>query len=135
MVHCQNRCPRLILQSLQCSVLNECKQGKGKICTKVREAVKKIFAKSKNGRFSVIPALAGSVVILGHFLMARTVPPSFVEIGPKLRVLIPLTWEWPKRAKNRGEPQKMTPSSETEIFWGWSEWESCSPGYTCVMLC
>ena len=59
--------------------------------------------------------------------MAWTVPPSFVEIGPKLRLGIPLTWEWPKRAKNRGEPQKMTPNSETEFFWGWSEWESCSP--------
>merc|ERR1712218_488129 len=62
--------------------------------------------------------------------MARTVPPSFVEIGPKLRVLVPLTWEWPKLAKNRGEPQKMTPSSETEFFLGWSRWESCSPGYS-----
>ena len=27
-------------------------------------------------------------------------------------------WEWPERAKNRGEPQKMTPSSETENFLG-----------------
>ena len=27
---------------------------------------------------------------------ARTVPPSFVEIGPKLRVVAPLKWEWPK---------------------------------------
>ena len=27
-------------------------------------------------------------------------------------------WEWPKRAKNRGEPKKMTPSSETENFLG-----------------
>merc|ERR1712004_596726 len=52
------------------------------------------------------------------FLMVRTIPPSFVEIGPKLRVVAPLTWEWPKTAKNRGEPQKMTPSSETEIFFG-----------------
>jgi len=52
------------------------------------------------------------------FLMARTIFPSFVEIGPKLRVVAPLTWEWPKTAKNRGEPQKMTPSSETEIFLG-----------------
>ena len=50
--------------------------------------------------------------------MARTIPPSFVEIGPKLRVVAPLKWEWPKTAKNRGEPQKMTPSSETEIFLG-----------------
>ena len=30
------------------------------------------------------------------------IPPSFVEIGLKLRVGTPLTWEWPKRAKNRG---------------------------------
>merc|ERR1711978_598894 len=52
------------------------------------------------------------------FLMARTIPPSFVEIGPKLRVVALLTWEWPKTAKNRGEPQKMTPSSETENFLG-----------------
>ena len=29
-----------------------------------------------------------------------------------------LKWEWPKTAKNRGDPQKMTPSSETEIFLG-----------------
>ena len=50
--------------------------------------------------------------------MARTIPPSFVEIGPKLRVVALLMWEWPKTAKNRGEPQKMTPSSETEIFFG-----------------
>ena len=40
--------------------------------------------------------------------MVRTIPPSFVEIGPKLRVVAPLKWEWPKMAKNRGEPQKMT---------------------------
>ena len=67
-------------------------------------------------------------------MMARTVPPSFVEIGPKLRVLIPLSWHKPKRAKNRGEPQKMTPSSETDIFLGWSQWESCSPGYSGHLL-
>ena len=52
------------------------------------------------------------------FLMARTIPPSFVEIGPKLRVVALLTRQWPKTAKNRGEPQKMTPSSETENFLG-----------------
>ena len=68
------------------------------------------------------------------FLMARTVPPSFVENGPKLRVLIPLSWHKPKTAKNRGEPQKMTPSSETEFFLGWFQWESCSPGYSGHLL-
>ena len=64
------------------------------------------------------PAQTGSVVLLCHFSMARTIPLSFVEIGPKLRVVAPLKWEWPKTAKNRGEPQKMTPSSETENFFG-----------------
>ena len=77
MVHCQNRCPCLILQSLKCSVLNECKQGKGKICTKVREAVKKIFAKSKNGRFSVIPAGTRSVVNVGHLSGGPDGPTKF----------------------------------------------------------
>ena len=48
-------------------------------------------AERKNARFSVIPARTGSVVLLGHFLMAWTVPPSFVEIGPKLRVGTPLS--------------------------------------------
>ena len=58
----------------------------------------------------------GSVVILGHFLMAGRVPPSFVENGPKLRVLIPLKWERPKTAKNEDLPRKMTHSSETDFF-------------------
>ena len=40
--------------------------------------------------------------------MARTIPLSFVEIGPKLRVVAPLMRQWLKTAKNRGEPQKMT---------------------------
>merc|ERR1712218_265129 len=29
----------------------------------------------------------------------------------------------------------MTHCSEMEIFLGWSQWESCSPGYTCDMPC
>ena len=29
-----------------------------------------------------------------------------------------MNWGMPKTAKNRGEPQKMTSSSETEIFFG-----------------
>ena len=43
------------------------------------------LAKRKNGCFSVILAGTRSVVI---FFMAPTVPPSFVEDGPKLRVII-----------------------------------------------
>ena len=39
-------------------------------------------------------------------------------------------WEWPEKAKNRGEPRKMTHSTETE-----SECESCSPGHTGDMPC
>ena len=31
---------------------------------------------------------------------------------------IPVIGGWPERAKNRGEPQKMTHSSETENFLG-----------------
>ena len=91
---------------------------------------KHFSAEHENVCFSVIPARTGSVVLLGHFLMARTVPPSFVENSPKLRVLILVIGEWPETAKNRGETQKMTHSSEAEIFSGWSELESCSPGYT-----
>ena len=68
------------------------------------------------------------------FLMTRTVPASFVEIGPKLRVGTPLTWEWPKRAKIRAELLNMTPRSETEIFLWWSQLESCSPGYCGYLL-
>ena len=79
---------------------------------------KHFSAKRKNGRFSQILARTGSVVIVGHFLMTRTVPPNFVENGPKLRVLITENGEWPKTAKNRGEPQKMTDCSETEFFLG-----------------
>ena len=49
---------------------------------------KHFSAECKNDRFSVIPARTGSVAILGHFLMARTVPPSFVDHSPKLGLLI-----------------------------------------------
>ena len=68
---------------------------------------KHFSAKRINGRCSVIPAGTRSVVIVGHFLMAQTVPPSSVDHGPKLRVLIIGKWEWPEMAKNRGEPRKM----------------------------
>ena len=76
------------------------------------------LAKRKTGRFSVIPARTKSVVILGHFFMTPTVPQSFVDHGPILRVLILTNWESPEMAKVRGEPQKMTHSSETELFLG-----------------
>ena len=51
------------------------------------------------------------------FTIAWTAPPSFVDHGPKLRVLIIVIGEWPETAKNRGEPRKMAHSSETEFFW------------------
>ena len=47
--------------------------------------------------------------------MAPMVPQSFVENIPKLRVVIQVIEE---RAKYRGEPGKMTHSSETETFGG-----------------
>ena len=53
--------------------------------------------------------------IVGHFSMSRTVPQSFVDQGPKLRVLILAKWEWPEMVKNWGEPPKTPHSSETEI--------------------
>ena len=75
-------------------------------------------AERDNGHISVIPA--------------QTIPPSFIENGPKLkvklRVLIIVKWHKPETAKNRGEPRKMTHCSETNFFSVWSEWESCSPG-------
>ena len=68
--------------------------------------------------------------------MARTFPPSIVDDGPKLRVLIIAKWRKPEKAKKRGDwALKKTHSSETEIFSGWSEWESCSPGCTSDMPC
>ena len=49
--------------------------------------------------------------------MVRTVPPSFVENGPKLRVLIPLKWEWPKRPKTGVTPEN-NPLLGNGIFLG-----------------
>ena len=45
-----------------------------------------------------------------------------------------MNWGMPKTAKNRGELQKMTSSSETEFFLGWFRWESCSPGHSGYLL-
>ena len=53
--------------------------------------------------------------------MAWKVPPSFVQNGPKIRVLIIVKWEWPETAKNRGEPQKMK-------FWGGRNGRVVAPG-------
>ena len=50
------------------------------------------------------------------FLVAQMVPPSFVDHGPKLRVLIIAKCHRPEMAQNLGEPRKMTQSSETESF-------------------
>ena len=75
-------------------------------------AKKHFAAKPQNGRFSVIPSGTRSVVIVGHILMAMTVPLSFVDHGPKLRVLILAIGDWSEMAKTRGEPRKMTHTSE-----------------------
>ena len=56
---------------------------------------KHILAERKNGRFSVIPAGTKVVVSVGHFLMAQTVPSSYVDHGPKLRVLTGCVFNWP----------------------------------------
>ena len=52
-------------------------------------------ANCKNGRFSVIPAGTRSVANVGHFLVAQTVPPNFVDHGPNLRIE-----DWPKAFSN-----------------------------------
>ena len=64
------------------------------------------------------------------FLMAPTVPPSFVDNGPKLRVLNIAKWEWPKRPKTGESPKKWPLARKRKFFWGWFRWESCSPGYS-----
>ena len=76
---------------------------------------------SANLKMTVSPKFRPGPVLLSLwviFLMARTVPPSFVDQDPKLRVLILAKKEWLKMAKKRGEPRKMTHYSETEIFFG-----------------
>ena len=60
--------------------------------------------------------------------MAQVIPPSFIEKGPKLRVLIIVIREWPKTAKKRGEPQKMTHSSKTDFFWVGLNGKVVAPG-------
>ena len=67
---------------------------------------KRISAKRKNSRFSVIPAGTSYVVIVGHLLVARTVPPSCVDYASKLRVLILAIGHWPEMAKNGASPGK-----------------------------
>ena len=83
----------------------------------------------------IIAALTPPPLPRCNLLKFRPVPPSFVDHGPKLRVLILANCQKPKMAKNRGEHRKMTHSSETEIFSGWSKWESCSPRYIGDMPC
>ena len=68
--------------------------------------------------------------------MARTFPPSFIEKGPKLRVLVIMKWEWPETAKKKGmSPEEWPIARKRNFFSGLSEWESCSPGYTGDMPC
>ena len=48
---------------------------------------------------------------------------SFVDFGPKVRVVALLSRHSPKMAKTRVEPQKMTCPLETGFFWGGSKWK------------
>ena len=81
------------------------------------QPVFRFSAKCKNGRFSVIRARTRSIVNVGLFLVGRTVLSSFIDHGPKLRVLLLAIGEWPEIAKIQDKPRKMTPTSETEFFW------------------
>ena len=87
--------------------------------------VKPIFRPKTTFRQNVKPAISpkfrpgpGPWSFWVIFLMAQTVSPSFVEISPKVRVLMPVSWHKPKMSKSRGEPRKMTPSSKMEFFLG-----------------
>ena len=60
---------------------------------------------------------------------------SFAILGPKSRLVALLLRHSPKMAKIHYEPQKMTHTSETEIFSGWVQWESCSTKCTGDMPC
>ena len=74
-----------------------------------------VFFSQKNCIFGPKTASLSMWVI---FLVARTVPPSFVDHGPKLRALILTMGHWPEMAKFRDEPWKMTPNSDTKTFFG-----------------
>ena len=60
--------------------------------------------------------------------MARTVPPSFVDEDPKLRVLTIAKWEWPETAKNRGEPRKYPIDRKRNFFGGGPNVKVVAPG-------
>ena len=45
---------------------------------------------------------------------------SFIDHGPKLRVLLLAIGEWPEIAKIQDKPRKMTPTSETENLFRWN---------------
>ena len=51
-----------------------------------------------------------------NILIARTVPPSFVDDGPKLRVLIIAKWHKCEMAKKRGEPKKWPIARKRSFF-------------------
>jgi len=76
-----------------------------------------------------------SIAIVGNFLVDHTVLPIFVDHGLKLRVLILAIGYWPEIAKKQGEPRKRTRDRKRNLFGGWSQWESCSPGYADDMPC
>ena len=78
--------------------------------------IKHFSANGKNSRVSVIPA--GSVVILSHFFDGPDGPTEFRWKRSKIKGTYYSKVTQTRKAKNRGEPQKMTPSSETENFLG-----------------
>ena len=93
------------------------------------------LAQRKNGSFSVVPAGTRPIVIVGHFLDGPDGPTKFSWRRSKIKGTYYSEVGRAQTAKNRGEPQKMTPGLETKIFSGLSQWGSCSPGYTGDMPC
>ena len=77
---------------------------------------KSLFGKTLRRLFLVIPAETRSGVNVGHFFVAWTVPPSFIDHSPKLRVLVIRILDWPEIARIPDESWKRTPTSEPENF-------------------
>ena len=90
---------------------------------------KHFSAKRKSCRFSIFPAGTKSVVNVGHFLVAPTLPPGFVDHGPKLRVLIKAIGDWPEMAKIRPRDRKTSRRAAERPPTGKPKLSRVTPGY------
>ena len=88
------------------------------------QAKKHFSAKRKNAHFSVIPARTESVVLLGHFFMARTVSQSIN------RMFIPSTifdfW------RNKGINETTIATAMSPSYWGHRYKKATSTLFACL---